>query len=200
MIATKIISFAYHFALKEKEQSFTKDSPWMRTFVFRFKFKATNKCVDKKITIRNELHWKQTNNQVISEITQTWKKRITIHLHINQNIFNARATNSYANRGTMRNLLPLQLQTIGGIGNYHHQIPIEPGTTPCTVTELSEAECNIDTLKKLKLGMRSSLWSRPNVISVAANSMENGSNLSNNNQLRQPIEPGSNPSDYSIAV
>ncbi|KAK9688243.1 Fibronectin type III domain [Popillia japonica] len=28
-------------------------------------------------------------------------------------------------------------------------------------TELSEAECDIDTLKKLKLGLRSSLWSKP---------------------------------------
>lgn len=28
--------------------------------------------------------------------------------------------------------------------------------------ELSEAECDIDSLKKLKLGLRSSLWSRPN--------------------------------------
>ncbi|CAG9838353.1 unnamed protein product [Diabrotica balteata] len=27
--------------------------------------------------------------------------------------------------------------------------------------ELSEAECDIDTLKKLKLGLRSTLWSRP---------------------------------------
>lgn len=27
--------------------------------------------------------------------------------------------------------------------------------------EFSEAECDIDTLKKLKLGLRSSLWSRP---------------------------------------
>lgn len=41
--------------------------------------------------------------------------------------------------------------------------------------ELSEAECDIDTLKKLKLGLRSSLWSRPS-----------GS--------------GGQPSDYSIAV
>lgn len=40
--------------------------------------------------------------------------------------------------------------------------------------ELSEAECDIDTLKKLKLGLRSSLWSRPS-----------GSGQ---------------PSDYSIAV
>ncbi|KAL1456698.1 hypothetical protein WDU94_001406, partial [Cyamophila willieti] len=28
-------------------------------------------------------------------------------------------------------------------------------------SELSEAECDIDTLKKLKLGLRSSLWSKP---------------------------------------
>lgn len=41
--------------------------------------------------------------------------------------------------------------------------------------ELSEAECDIDTLKKLKLGLRSSLWSRPN---------------NNSGQ----------PTDYSIAV
>ncbi|XP_066139979.1 cell adhesion molecule Dscam2 isoform X2 [Euwallacea fornicatus] len=44
--------------------------------------------------------------------------------------------------------------------------------------ELSEAECDIDTLKKLKLGLRSSLWSRP---------QQGG-------QGQQP------PSDYSIAV
>lgn len=94
----------------------------------------------------------------------------------------------------MRNLLPLQLPTIGGIGNYHHQIPIESGT-PCTV---AEAECDIDTLKKLKLGMRSSLWSRPNL--NVANNIDDGPNLNGNNQLRQPIESENNPSDYSIAV
>lgn len=27
--------------------------------------------------------------------------------------------------------------------------------------EMSEAECDVDSLKKLKLGLRSSLWSRP---------------------------------------
>ncbi|XP_046679180.1 Down syndrome cell adhesion molecule-like protein Dscam2 isoform X2 [Homalodisca vitripennis] len=32
---------------------------------------------------------------------------------------------------------------------------------PAQSSELSEAECDIDTLKKLKLGLRSSLWSRP---------------------------------------
>ncbi|CAH1132457.1 unnamed protein product [Ceutorhynchus assimilis] len=45
--------------------------------------------------------------------------------------------------------------------------------------ELSEAECDIDTLKKLKLGLRSSLWSRPQ------GGQQGG---------QQP------PSDYSIAV
>lgn len=46
--------------------------------------------------------------------------------------------------------------------------------------ELSEAECDIDTLKKLKLGLRSSLWSRPQ--------QQTGQGQ------QQP------PSDYSIAV
>lgn len=50
----------------------------------------------------------------------------------------------------------------------------EQTTTTPDRPELSEAECDIDTLKKLKLGLRSSLWSRPS-----------GSN---------------HPSDYSIAV
>ncbi|KAL1516797.1 hypothetical protein ABEB36_000653 [Hypothenemus hampei] len=45
--------------------------------------------------------------------------------------------------------------------------------------ELSEAECDIDTLKKLKLGLRSSLWSRPQ---------------------GQQGGGGQPPSDYSIAV
>lgn len=51
--------------------------------------------------------------------------------------------------------------------------PVTDQNTPDR-PELSEAECDIDTLKKLKLGLRSSLWSRPN----------------NSGQ----------PSDYSIAV
>ncbi|XP_017486583.1 PREDICTED: uncharacterized protein LOC108375024 [Rhagoletis zephyria] len=37
-----------------------------------------------------------------------------------------------------------------------HQLPIETERI-----ELSEVECDVDTLKKLKLGMRSTLWSRP---------------------------------------
>lgn len=119
----------------------------------------------------------------------------------------------------MRNLLPLHLPTtIGGGGNYHHQqqhhqIPIETSGTPYTVAELSEAECEIDTIKKLKIGMRSSLWLRPNVAttnnqSTLAVSNQNGGGGGANSlnsaisavALRQPIEPTSNPSDYSIAV
>jgi hypothetical protein len=53
--------------------------------------------------------------------------------------------------------------------------------------EISEAECDIDTMKKLKLGMRSSLWSRP-----TSQSGGGGNNSSN-------FQP-SHPSDYSIAV
>ncbi|KAF7270098.1 hypothetical protein GWI33_016898 [Rhynchophorus ferrugineus] len=47
--------------------------------------------------------------------------------------------------------------------------------------ELSEAECDIDSLKKLKLGLRSSLWARPQ----SGGGQQGG---------QQP------PSDYSIAV
>lgn len=37
----------------------------------------------------------------------------------------------------------------------------EQNTPDRPSAELSEAECDIDTLKKIKLGLRSSLWSRP---------------------------------------
>lgn len=114
----------------------------------------------------------------------------------------------------MRSLLPLHLPTTIGGGNYHHQqqhhqIPIESSGTPYTVAELSEAECDIDTIKKLKIGMRSTLWLRPNVTNnqqTLAVSNQNGGGQNNLNNaisavgLRQPIEPTSNPSDYSIAV
>lgn len=68
----------------------------------------------------------------------------------------------------MRTLLPLSVAetNFGGRPEHESGTPDRP--------ELSEAECDIDTLKKLKLGLRSSLWSRPS-----------GSNQ---------------PSDYSIAV
>lgn len=70
-----------------------------------------------------------------------------------------------------------------------HQIPIE-GTTPDRI-ELSEAECDIDTMKKLKLGnpLRSSLWSRP-----ASTNGSGGGGGGNN------MSVPSHPSDYSIAV
>ncbi|XP_055691014.1 cell adhesion molecule Dscam2 isoform X2 [Lutzomyia longipalpis] len=83
-------------------------------------------------------------------------------------------------RGTMRSLLPLQLSDSTPGGASFHQVPIEGGTPDRP--ELSEAECDIDTLKKLKLGMRSSLWSRPAPTNSSSNQV-----------------PG-HPSDYSIAV
>ena len=52
--------------------------------------------------------------------------------------------------------------------------PTQPEQNTPDRPELSEAECDIDTLKKLKLGLRSSLWSRPSA--------------------------SGQPSDYSIAV
>uniref|UniRef100_A0A6B2E762 Putative down syndrome cell adhesion molecule 2 isoform r n=1 Tax=Phlebotomus kandelakii TaxID=1109342 RepID=A0A6B2E762_9DIPT len=85
-----------------------------------------------------------------------------------------------SSRGTMRSLLPLQLADSTPGGASFHQVPIEGGTPDRP--ELSEAECDIDTLKKLKLGMRSSLWSRPAPTNASSNQV-----------------PG-HPSDYSIAV
>uniref|UniRef100_A0A182YQB0 Uncharacterized protein n=2 Tax=Anopheles stephensi TaxID=30069 RepID=A0A182YQB0_ANOST len=94
-------------------------------------------------------------------------------------------------RGTMRSLLtPLHLPdgSAPGGGPLFHQVPIEGGT-PDRI-ELSEAECDIDTIKKLKLGMRSSLWSRPNASNSTAvgatggpngNGTGTGSNNNNNN-------------------
>lgn len=89
----------------------------------------------------------------------------------------------------MRSLLPLQIQdnTPAGGGGIFHQVPIESGTPDRP--ELSEAECDIDTLKKLKLGMRSSLWSRPS-----------GSGGGAGHHQHQQQHPGGHPSDYSIAV
>lgn len=81
------------------------------------------------------------------------------------------------NRGTSRQMLP-HLSVAETVFS-ERPPPPQPGSqtteqgTPDR-PELSEAECDIDTLKKLKLGLRSSLWSRPS-----------GSGQ---------------PSDYSIAV
>lgn len=83
--------------------------------------------------------------------------------------------------------LPL-LQLAESGSERFHQVPISiDGTTPDRI-ELSEAECDIDTLKKLKLGIRSSLWSRPGNTSQSGG----GGNIPNIQQ--------SHPSDYSIAV
>ncbi|XP_035789897.1 Down syndrome cell adhesion molecule-like protein Dscam2 isoform X1 [Anopheles albimanus] len=91
----------------------------------------------------------------------------------------------YMPRGTMRSLLtPLHLPdgSAPGGGPLFHQVPIEAGT-PDRI-ELSEAECDIDTIKKLKLGMRSSLWSRPsqsNNVGAAGPPGTAGSNSGNSN-------------------
>lgn len=76
------------------------------------------------------------------------------------------------NRAAMRTLLP-PLSVAETTFSGHTLSEQHEESTPDR-TELSEAECDIDTLKKLKLGLRSSLWSRP------------GSSQQ--------------PSDYSIAV
>lgn len=95
----------------------------------------------------------------------------------------------------MRSLLtPLHLPdgSAPGGGPLFHQVPIEGGTPDRL--ELSEAECDIDTIKKLKLGMRSSLWSRPSQSNAGAGGGAGGggggvggltgaSNNNNNNSI-----------------
>ncbi|XP_033238327.1 Down syndrome cell adhesion molecule-like protein Dscam2 isoform X9 [Drosophila pseudoobscura] len=58
--------------------------------------------------------------------------------------------------GILRTLHPLQLQAECTPGAFHHA---EEGLGERI--ELAEVECDVDTIKKLKLGQRSSLWSRP---------------------------------------
>ncbi|XP_043495198.1 Down syndrome cell adhesion molecule-like protein Dscam2 isoform X6 [Polistes fuscatus] len=63
-------------------------------------------------------------------------------------------------RSSLRTLLPpiSVAETAFVAGNQGNVVPPHGnGDRP----ELSEAECDIDSLKKLKLGLRSSLWSRP---------------------------------------
>ncbi|XP_046818554.1 Down syndrome cell adhesion molecule-like protein Dscam2 isoform X2 [Vespa crabro] len=63
-------------------------------------------------------------------------------------------------RSSLRTLLPpiSVAETAFVAGNQGNVVPQHGnGDRP----ELSEAECDIDSLKKLKLGLRSSLWSRP---------------------------------------
>lgn len=86
-------------------------------------------------------------------------------------------------RGTIRSLLPIQLQQ-SMPANLIHQVPIESGTPDRQ--ELSEVDCDIDSLKKLKLGVRSSLWLRPNSNTGGAQPQES--------------QVPEHQSDYSIAV
>lgn len=94
----------------------------------------------------------------------------------------------------MRSLLALQIpESIGGamsgtsgVTSFHHNIPIET----CETTEFPEAQCDIDTLKKLKLGMRSTLWSKPGKSDGEAQKMKASGSKKNLSKA----------SDYSIAV
>ncbi|KAK6627069.1 hypothetical protein RUM44_009546 [Polyplax serrata] len=63
---------------------------------------------------------------------------------------------SESSKASLHSLLPLPLSTAE---TSFHGLPLGP-LIPAR-SELSEAECDIDTIKKLKLGLRSSLWSRP---------------------------------------
>lgn len=61
-------------------------------------------------------------------------------------------------RSSLRTLLPpISVAETAFVGNQGVVPTPGNGDRP----ELSEAECDIDSLKKLKLGLRSSLWSRP---------------------------------------
>ncbi|XP_017775727.1 PREDICTED: Down syndrome cell adhesion molecule-like protein Dscam2 [Nicrophorus vespilloides] len=61
------------------------------------------------------------------------------------------------NRGSTRQMLP----HLAVAETAFTDRPQQPEQNTPDRPELSEAECDIDTLKKLKLGLRSSLWSRP---------------------------------------
>ncbi|XP_073841216.1 cell adhesion molecule Dscam2-like [Musca autumnalis] len=65
--------------------------------------------------------------------------------------------------GVIRTLHPLQLQAECNVipsGGFH-QIPVEVALPSADRTEVAQVECDVETLKKLKLGLRSTLWSRP---------------------------------------
>uniref|UniRef100_A0A1I8MHL2 Uncharacterized protein n=1 Tax=Musca domestica TaxID=7370 RepID=A0A1I8MHL2_MUSDO len=65
--------------------------------------------------------------------------------------------------GVIRTLHPLQLQAECNVipsGGFH-QIPVEVAMPSAERTEVAQVECDVETLKKLKLGLRSTLWSRP---------------------------------------
>lgn len=64
--------------------------------------------------------------------------------------------------GVIRTLHPLQLQAECNVisNSGFHQIPVEVAL-PAERAEVAQVECDVETLKKLKLGLRSTLWSRP---------------------------------------
>ncbi|XP_041633225.1 cell adhesion molecule Dscam2 isoform X5 [Drosophila kikkawai] len=68
--------------------------------------------------------------------------------------------------GILRTLHPLQLQAECAAGGAFHRTEDGgggggSGSGLGERIELAEVECDVDTIKKLKLGQRSSLWSRP---------------------------------------
>lgn len=66
--------------------------------------------------------------------------------------------------GVIRTLHPLQLQAECNVisNSGFHQIPVEVTLPPTERNEqVAQVECDVETLKKLKLGLRSTLWSRP---------------------------------------
>uniref|UniRef100_A0A1A9X0F3 Uncharacterized protein n=1 Tax=Glossina brevipalpis TaxID=37001 RepID=A0A1A9X0F3_9MUSC len=64
-----------------------------------------------------------------------------------------------------------------------HQMPLEVGL-PSECNDLPEVDCDVETLKKLKLGLRSTLWSRPSSTT---------SHLQQKHQPHQENRPTSQP-------
>ena len=76
---------------------------------------------------------------------------------------------------------------------------------------VGDPECDVDTIKKLKLGMRSTLWSRPSSTTSQMQQQLSSASVQQQQQPhtphRQQISPGpsaqklrSEKSDYSISV
>lgn len=91
-------------------------------------------------------------------------------------------------------------------------MPLEEGL-PLEREMGADADCDVDTIKKLKLGMRSTLWSRPSsTTSQIMQQQQQSMSVQQPQQQphtphRQQISPGPNAqklrsekSDYSISV
>ncbi|KAI8123558.1 hypothetical protein CVS40_5820 [Lucilia cuprina] len=65
--------------------------------------------------------------------------------------------------GAIRTLHPLQLQAECNVisNSGFHQIPVDVAMPAERAEQVAQVECDVETLKKLKLGLRSTLWSRP---------------------------------------